>query len=51
MGMAAGLEITLVTQFFFEAAPFIDWARALRVAGAEARIVAGLPGPARSPDC
>jgi methylenetetrahydrofolate reductase (NADPH) len=47
LGTAAGLEITLVTQFFFEAAPFIDWARALRVAGVEARIVAGLPGPAK----
>ena len=47
LGTAAGLEITLVTQFFFESAPFIDWARALRVAGAEARIVAGLPGPAK----
>lgn len=45
-GAAAGLEVTLVTQFFFEAAPFIDWARDLRVAGAAARISAGLPGPA-----
>ena len=46
-GAAAGLEITLVTQFFFEAAPFIDWARDLRLAGVDARIVAGLPGPAK----
>jgi len=35
-----------VTQFFFEAAPFIGWARDLRLAGADARIVAGLAGPA-----
>jgi methylenetetrahydrofolate reductase (NADPH) len=45
-GAAAGLQVTLVTQFFFESTPFIDWARDLRLAGAEARIVAGLPGPA-----
>jgi methylenetetrahydrofolate reductase (NADPH) len=45
-GAAAGLQVTLVTQFFFEATPFIDWARDLRHAGAEARVVAGLPGPA-----
>jgi len=46
-GAAAGLEVTLVTQFFFEATPFVNWARDLRLAGVEARIVAGLPGPAR----
>ncbi|HYJ42261.1 MAG TPA: methylenetetrahydrofolate reductase [Steroidobacteraceae bacterium] len=45
-GVAAGLQVTLVTQFFFEATPFVDWARDLRRAGVEARIVAGLPGPA-----
>jgi methylenetetrahydrofolate reductase (NADPH) len=41
-----GLEVTLVTQFFFEAEPFIEWARDLRLAGVTARLVAGLPGPA-----
>jgi methylenetetrahydrofolate reductase (NADPH) len=46
-GVAAGLHVTLVTQFFFEAAPLIAWARDLRRAGVEARVVAGLPGPAR----
>jgi len=46
-GTAAGLQVTLVTQFFFEAAPFIDWARDLRLAGVDARIVAGLPGTAK----
>jgi len=45
-GVADGLEVTLVTQFFFEAKPFLDWARELRLAGTGARIVAGLPGPA-----
>jgi methylenetetrahydrofolate reductase (NADPH) len=45
-GAAAGLRVTLVTQFFFEAAPFIDWARGLRRDGVDARIVAGLAGPA-----
>jgi methylenetetrahydrofolate reductase (NADPH) len=43
---SSGLEVTLVTQFFFEASPFIEWARDLRQAGVTARIVAGLPGPA-----
>jgi methylenetetrahydrofolate reductase (NADPH) len=42
----AGLETTLLTQFFFEAQPFIDWAGELRAAGVSARLVAGLAGPA-----
>jgi len=46
MGEAAGLEVTLVTQFFFEADPFVEWSRDLRLAGVRARLVAGLPGPA-----
>src|SRR5690349_9717342 len=41
-GAEAGMQVTIVTQFFFEAAPFIHWARELRRAGATARIVAGL---------
>ncbi|HEU4780656.1 MAG TPA: methylenetetrahydrofolate reductase [Steroidobacteraceae bacterium] len=45
-GIAAGMQVTLVTQFFFEATPFVHWARDLRLAGVEARLVAGLPGPA-----
>lgn len=44
---ADGLDVTLVTQFFFEASPFIAWAQDLRAAGARARIVAGLAGPAK----
>ena len=42
-----GLEVTFVSQFFFDVAPFIAWARDLREAFVDARIVAGLPGPAR----
>lgn len=42
----AGLETTLLTQFFFEAQPFIEWAGELRAAGVSARLVAGLAGPA-----
>jgi methylenetetrahydrofolate reductase (NADPH) len=40
-----GLQVTFVTQFFFSAAPFAHWARFLRGAGVEARLVAGLAGP------
>jgi methylenetetrahydrofolate reductase (NADPH) len=43
----AGLDVTFLTQFFFEAAPFLDWCAGLRAQGVRARIVAGLSGPAR----
>lgn len=46
LAQAAGLEATLLTQFFFEAPPFLDWASQLRADGVEARLVAGLSGPA-----
>ena len=42
----AGLETTLLTQFFFEAQPFLDWASQLRSDGVKARLVGGLCGPA-----
>jgi methylenetetrahydrofolate reductase (NADPH) len=45
----AGLEVTLVTQFFFEPTPFLQWAGELRARGIRARIVAGLAGPAGLP--
>jgi methylenetetrahydrofolate reductase (NADH) len=45
-GAAAGMQVTVVTQFFFEAEPFMNWARDLRRAGVTAQIVAGLAGPA-----
>jgi methylenetetrahydrofolate reductase (NADPH) len=42
-----GLKVTFVTQFFFESAPFLQWARQLRIDGASADIRAGLAGPAK----
>jgi methylenetetrahydrofolate reductase (NADPH) len=42
----SGLEVTLLTQFFLEHAPFLDWVRELRANGVQARIVGGLAGPA-----
>jgi methylenetetrahydrofolate reductase (NADPH) len=44
---AHGLELTFLTQFFFDAAPFLAWVRLLRSQGIRARLVAGLAGPAR----
>jgi methylenetetrahydrofolate reductase (NADPH) len=41
------MEITFLTQFLFDAAPFVAWVRLMRAEGIEARIVAGLAGPAR----
>ncbi len=41
-----GIELTFVTQFFFEAGPFLSWARELRARDVRVRIVAGLAGPA-----
>jgi methylenetetrahydrofolate reductase (NADPH) len=47
MAQQAGLELTLLTQFFFEQRPFLDWVRELRSAGVQARLVGGLAGPTR----
>jgi methylenetetrahydrofolate reductase (NADPH) len=44
---ANGIELTFLTQFFFDAAPFLAWVRLLRAQGVNARVVAGLAGPAR----
>jgi methylenetetrahydrofolate reductase (NADPH) len=44
----AGLDIRLVTQFFFEHAPFVEWVGDLHARGVRAEIVAGITGPARS---
>lgn len=42
-----GLEATFVTQFFFEAGPFLQWVAASRAQGIRrARLIAGLSGPA-----
>lgn len=42
----AGLDATFVTQFFFEARPFLDWVETTRAAGVTARLIGGLCGPA-----
>lgn len=46
LALASGLETTFLTQFFFEAQPFLDWASQLRSSLKDVRIVAGLSGPA-----
>lgn len=46
LARAAGLQVTLLTQFFFEAPPFLEWAAGLRADGVGARLVAGVSGPA-----
>ncbi len=43
----ASVEVTFLTQFFFEASPFLSWAAELRAFAPHARIIAGLAGPAR----
>ena len=43
----AGLDVNLVTQFFFEHTPFLDWVGDLRAHGVRARFVGGVAGPAR----
>jgi methylenetetrahydrofolate reductase (NADPH) len=44
----AGLTVNLVTQFFFEHAPFLQWVGDLRARGVQARFVGGVAGPARA---
>jgi methylenetetrahydrofolate reductase (NADPH) len=41
-----GIDLTFVTQFFFDAGPFLSWAREIRAQDVSVRIVAGLAGPA-----
>gem|GEM_PF-42629 len=41
-----GADLTIVTQFCFEAAPIINWDRAMREAGNRLPIRIGVPGPA-----
>jgi methylenetetrahydrofolate reductase (NADPH) len=43
----AGLELTLLTQFCFEAEPVLAWTAALRAAGVHCRLVGGLAGPTK----
>jgi methylenetetrahydrofolate reductase (NADPH) len=46
LAATAGLDVALVTQFFFEHTPFLQWVGELRSQGVRARIVGGLAGPA-----
>ena len=46
LGEQAGLQLSLVTQFFFEHQPFLNWVDELRKQGVKSRIVGGLAGPA-----
>jgi methylenetetrahydrofolate reductase (NADPH) len=46
LAQSFGLHATFVTQFFFEADPFLEWAHGLRSAGRSVAIRAGLAGPA-----
>lgn len=46
LALSLGLETTLLTQFFFEARPFIEWAGELRSRISGVRLVGGLSGPA-----
>jgi methylenetetrahydrofolate reductase (NADPH) len=45
LGQQAGLDVALVTQVFFEHAPFLRWVEELRAHGVHSRVVAGLAGP------
>src|SRR5690349_872528 len=47
LARAEGWRIRYVTQFFFEAEPFVAWARGMRAAGIDAPLVAGIAGPAK----
>lgn len=42
-----GSEMWIVTQFVFEASPFLRWSEALQAAGVALPIRCGLPGPAK----
>ncbi len=44
---ASGLEVSFVTQFFFEAEPFLEWGKGMRSTSARVRLVAGLAGAAK----
>ncbi len=44
---AHGIEMAIVTQFAFEAAPIIDWTRSLRREGVDLPVHLGIAGPAK----
>ncbi len=43
---SAGLELSIVTQFCFEAEPIVEWLRRIRARGIDVPIRVGLAGPA-----
>jgi len=45
-GRNAGLEMSIVTQFCFEADPIVEWLRRIRATGIDVPIRVGLAGPA-----
>jgi methylenetetrahydrofolate reductase (NADPH) len=45
-GRSAGLELSIVTQFCFEAEPIVAWLRRIRARGIDAPVRVGLAGPA-----
>ena len=45
MAAEQDLQVTFVTQFFFAAKPFTQWACDLRASGVRARLIAGMAGP------
>ena len=44
---AKGIDMAIVTQFAFEAAPIIDWAKGLRREGIDLPVHLGIAGPAK----
>lgn len=46
LAQQSGLQLALVTQFFFEHPPFLNWVDEMRRKGVKARLVGGLAGPA-----
>lgn len=41
------MQLTILTQFFFDVGPFLKWRRQLHFDAAHVRVVAGLAGPAK----
>jgi methylenetetrahydrofolate reductase (NADPH) len=46
LAQQSGLQLSFLTQFFFEHAPFLSWVEEMRRQGITARIIGGLAGPA-----
>jgi methylenetetrahydrofolate reductase (NADPH) len=46
LARAAGLDLSIVTQFCFEADPIVDWLKMARASGIDAPVRVGIAGPA-----